>query len=343
MANYEFKGYDNSVLEEQIKSTLDTKLDINRFMTADYELSENPGMVKKIHKYVASGEVDDLERGEGNTNFIDAEYTEEEYRVARSQGQARWYDDDAMTDPTLIDTKVKGLSEAMVNSWTRKAINEFKKTENVIAVTDYSLGSFADTIAVYANRYEDQAGLFFLCAQELVPELRKMLGAELKYTEGYIKTGAVGDILGVPVYTSKAIPKGIIYCATKDAVTAFVKKDVFVEQDRDIDTKENQLVASRYSVIALTDETKCIEMGKAQATAATITTATAGAATVAGAATTGAKVQAYINGVASGVAATASTNAYSITVAENLKAGDIVKVVAVLEGKVKSIATATVA
>ena len=80
------------------------------------ELSENPGMVKKIHKYVASGEVDDLERGEGNTNFIDAEYTEEEYRVSRSQGQARWYDDDAMTDPTLIDTKVKGLSEAMVNS-----------------------------------------------------------------------------------------------------------------------------------------------------------------------------------------------------------------------------------
>ena len=35
MADYEFKGYDNFVLENKIKSILDTKLDFNRFMTPD--------------------------------------------------------------------------------------------------------------------------------------------------------------------------------------------------------------------------------------------------------------------------------------------------------------------
>lgn len=88
-ASYDFKGYDNFVLEEQIESILETKLDMNRFMTADYSLSENPGMVKKIHKYTGTGAVEDLERGEGNTEFVDAEYEEVEYRVARTQGQAR--------------------------------------------------------------------------------------------------------------------------------------------------------------------------------------------------------------------------------------------------------------
>ena len=58
--------YDNFVLENVIKSALDTKLDINRFMTADYSLAENPGMVKKVHKYsiTADSDVDDLERGQ---------------------------------------------------------------------------------------------------------------------------------------------------------------------------------------------------------------------------------------------------------------------------------------
>ena len=115
MADYEFKGYDNFVLANKIKSILDTKLDMNRFMTPDYELAEEPGKTKKIHKYTGTGEVEDLARGEGNTKFVDAEFSEEEYTVSRTQGQAKYYDDDIMTDPVLIDAKVKYLAEGMVN------------------------------------------------------------------------------------------------------------------------------------------------------------------------------------------------------------------------------------
>ena len=115
MADYTFKGYENFVLEEKIKSILDTKLDFNRFMTPDYELAGEPGMIKKIHRYTGTGEVDDLARGEDNSHFIDAEFTEEAYEVSRTQGQAKYYDDDIMTDPTLIDAKVKYLAEGMVN------------------------------------------------------------------------------------------------------------------------------------------------------------------------------------------------------------------------------------
>lgn len=38
MADFDFKGYDNFVLANKIESTLSTKLDVNRFMTANYEL-----------------------------------------------------------------------------------------------------------------------------------------------------------------------------------------------------------------------------------------------------------------------------------------------------------------
>lgn len=241
-----------------------------------------------------------------------------------------------MTDPTLIDTKVQTLAEAMVNNWTAKAIAEFDKTSNQAAMDDYTLGEFADAIAKYANVYETQEGLFFLASMDMVPVIRKSLGDYLKYTEAYIRTGAIGDILGVPIYTSKAVPSGMMFLATREAVKAFIKKNTFVEQDRDIDKKENKVVASRYSVIALVDESKCIKCGAEQATKATITTATKATSKVAGAATSGADVVVFVNGVKAGHAEAASS-LYEVTISDALVAGDKVKVVAKLAGKLDSV------
>ena len=343
MADYTFKGYDNFLLENKIDSILSTKLDINRFMTIDNTLASVPGMTKKIHRYTGVGSAEDLARGEGNTEFVDASYVEEEYVVSRTQGQCKYYDDDAMTDPVLIDAKIQTLAEGMVNNWTAKAIAEYGKTSNQAVFTTYKLADFADAIAVYANKYESQEGLFFLAAMDLVPTIRKALGEQLMYVEAYIRTGAIGSILGVPIYTSKAVPSGVMYMATKDAVTAFIKKNTFVEQDRDVDKKENFIVASRYSVIALTDESKCVACGKAQTTAATITTATKNTKTISGAANDGAQVTAYVNGVKAGVTVDAASGAYSITTENNLVSGDSIKVVAQLKGYLPSVATFTVA
>lgn len=246
-----------------------------------------------------------------------------------------------MNDPTYIDAKVRFLAESMVNSWTRKAIAEFAKSENIYNNTGYNLENFANALSVYTSVYEDTAGLFFLCNQKLDAKIRKMLGDDLKYVEDYIRTGAIGAVLGVPVFLSKAVPEGIIFLATREAVTAFIKKDVSVEQDRDIDTKQNDIVASRYSIIALTDETKCVVIGAAQATPVSITAPAASDVAIAGAGTDGALVVAYVNGEKVGQA-TVATGAYSIA-CDALKAGDAVKVVASLTGKTNSVATAEVA
>jgi hypothetical protein len=47
---------------------------------------------------------------------------------------------------------------------------------------------------------------------------------------------------------------------SKDQVKFFVKKDGSVEQDRDIETKDNTVVYDRYGVMALVDETKSIKL-----------------------------------------------------------------------------------
>lgn len=210
-------------------------------------------------------------------------------------------------------------------------------------MVNYDLGDFADAINKYTRQFENQEGLFFLANVELIPVIQKQLGEYLKYTEDYIRTGAVGAILGVPVYTSKAVPKGLMFLAHKDAVHAFLKKQLFVEQDRNIDTKMNRMIAARYAVIALYDERKCIACGKQNSQATTMTAPTAGNTAVAGAAPTGATVSVYVNEKLAGAPVVAAGNAYSVTLMEALQSGDRVKVVAELEEFLPGVAVEVVA
>ena len=129
-ALFPFTGFNNEVVEKLFESKLSTKLDMNPFMTPDYSLTENEGMIKKIRTYTWSGEAEDLERGEGLSAYLDANYVERQYEVKRTQVGIRYYDDDAMTDSRWVDTKIEGMSEEMINKWKAKAIAEFNKTIN---------------------------------------------------------------------------------------------------------------------------------------------------------------------------------------------------------------------
>ena len=67
------KTFDNEALEVKLENNLITKLDMNQFITMDYQLAEEPGMVKKVRVYSGTGAVDDLAMTEGNTNSIGSE------------------------------------------------------------------------------------------------------------------------------------------------------------------------------------------------------------------------------------------------------------------------------
>ena len=79
MANH--KVYENFVLENKIEDMLITGVDMNAYMTTDYSLTENAGMKKVIHVYNATGNVEELEMGEGNEESITVSHDEVEYSV----------------------------------------------------------------------------------------------------------------------------------------------------------------------------------------------------------------------------------------------------------------------
>lgn len=335
--------YNNIVLENKYESILATKLDMNAYMTVDNDLSQEAGMTKRVITKTASGSVDELAMGEGNSNFIEVSTATKDYTVKTVQGSFVYYDEEAMIDPAVVDAGLTGLSEKMVNKFVADAVAEWDKATLQQGYTAGSGIAFNDVVDAIAKlNVEDEAGLFMLLAPSCVANFRKNLKDDLKYSEGFVRTGYIGSVCGVPCVISKAIPDGVAFIASREAITNFIKKGSQIEQVRDADHRKNTVIARKVSVVALTDARKVVKIGANQATAATITTYTKNAKTVAGAATTGATVYVYINGVLDG-SATAASSAYSYTAKENLAAGDEVKVVAVKAGCVDSSAEVEVA
>lgn len=253
--------YENQVLENKIESLLTTAIDMNAYMTIDNSLTHEAGMKKAVNVYTAAGNVEDLAMGEGNSGEIEVSFTTREYEVATTQGKFSYFDEQEMKDPMIVEVGLKAVAEKMTNDLTTKAIAEFEKTTNIAYYNSgegITFGDVVDTIAKLNT--EDESGLFLLINPEEKAQMRKSLGEELKYTEGFARTGYIGTVCGVPVIVSKAVPATHAFLATKDAVTCFVKKGSEIEQERDADIRKNDVYARKVMLVALTDESKVIKL-----------------------------------------------------------------------------------
>ena len=332
--------YDNVVLGNKYNSVLTTKLDLQKFMTVDDSLTAEAGNIKRINTKTVTGSVEDLAQGVGNSATIEVTTVTNNYEVGTTQGRFVYYDEEAAADDKVVDAGLTGLGEKMINSYTAKGMDEWRKAVLQQGYSSIGFDTVVDALAKMNLEAED--GAFMLIAPNMVAAFRKALKDDLKYSEGFVRTGYIGSVCGVPVYVSKAAHDGEAIIATAEAVTLFLKKQTEIEQERDANTRKNTIYARKVGVVALTDATKVVRIAKNATTAATITTYAANAKTVAGAATTGATVEVYINGVLDGTA-TASSSAYSYTAKANLASGDAVKVIAKKDGEVDSTATKTVA
>jgi hypothetical protein len=250
--------YENFVLENKLEELLMTSVDLQSYMTVDTSLTEQAGMKKIINTYTATGDVEDLEMGVGNSEDIEVSFTSAEYTVGVTQGRFQYYDEQEMTDPMVVDTGLKGVSDKMVNDFTRKAVGEYEKATLTLEASEWSFDTVVDAIAKL--NLEDESGLTLLISPADKAKFRKALNDDLKYVEGFARTGYIGSVCGVPVVVSKAVAAGKGYLSTPKAVTLFIKKGSEIEQERDANVRNNKVFARKVTVVALTDATKLVKI-----------------------------------------------------------------------------------
>lgn len=250
--------YENVILSNKINDILTTKVNLNNYMTIDTSMAEGAGMKKTVNTYTSTGNVEALAMGADNTAEIEVSYTSKEYDVLTYQGKFAFYDEQEMTDAMIVDVGLQDSANSMINKFTDLAVAEYGKATLTHTAAAWGFEAVVDGIA--KMNLEDENGLFMLISPEDKAAFRKALKDDLSYSEGFVRTGYIGSVAGVPVVVSKAVPAGTAFLATKEAVTAFIKQDTETEYQREAGIRKNTYYIRKFAVVALTDATKCVKI-----------------------------------------------------------------------------------
>lgn len=260
------KIYDNFYLSNEVEDQFKSHLDLQQFCTVDNSLVGTAGMKRKINVYRATDGTEKLTMGQGNTKSIEVSFTEEEYEILMAQNKFQYYDEQEMTDPMLVPVGTRHMGTDMFNTVNGDVYTEFLKTTQTVEAVKADFAAFADAVAALniESTDNDPAQTAPMCFAFINPtdmaEVRKNLGDDLKYVESFARSGYVGTVAGVNLYTKKDATAGTIVVATRAAVTIFNKKGVEIEQERDPDIRQNTIFSRKYYLAALTDETKAVKI-----------------------------------------------------------------------------------
>lgn len=252
--------YENFVLEHKMTDLVNTNVNVNALYTIDNSLALEAGLKKVINKYTYTGAVEKLAKGAKNTARGSVAFVPSEYTVERYQQTFSYNDMDIMVDPYVLDVMTTGAAQVMANEIREEYFAELAKITNTDNYDTFGYDVVVDALAKIGHEVED--GMFIVMGLDTKAEVRKDADYKASRQGEILYTGQFGDICGVPCVCSKLVPAGTVYITTKDAVKFFVKKDGSVEQDRDIETKDNTVVYERHGLMALVDESKSIKLTK---------------------------------------------------------------------------------
>ncbi len=259
--------YDNFYLSNEVEDQYNSHLSLQQFCNVDNSLVGTAGMLRKINVYRATDGTQKLAMGEGNTKSIEVSYTEEEYRILLAQNRFEYYDEQAMIDPMLVPVGTRHMGTDMFNTVNADIFAEFNKATLTTAPTAFDFAAFVDAQAVLNLENLENVSIFGFVSPADMAALRKNLKDDLKYVEAFVKSGYVGTVAGINLYTKKDADPGTIIIATKDAVTLFNKRGTEVEQpprdSSDANIRKNTIISRKYYLAALTDATKAVKMVKA--------------------------------------------------------------------------------
>lgn len=251
--------FENKVIEAKATDLLTTAVNTRSLLTVDNSLAEAEGMTKVINVYTYTGKVEKLEDGAKNSTRGSIAFVPTEYKVQRAQQVFDYTDTQYMTDNNVVDMSLEGANSLMVNAMTADFYAECAKANLSHGVDTFGYEGIVDAIAKL--NIEDESKLFVVIPTAWKAEIRKDEDYKNARMAEVVYNGQVGTICGIPVIATNALTDAA-YVMTAEAVKLFMKKDVEVEQDRDVETKTNTVVLTTYYICALVNNNKICKISK---------------------------------------------------------------------------------
>lgn len=252
--------FENKVIEAKATDLLTTSINARSMMTVDASLTESEGMTKTINVYTYTGKVEKLADGAKNSTRGSIAFVGTDYTVQRAQQVFDYTDSDFMKDSNVVDMSLEGANALMANELTADFYAECEKA--TLEHSAAAIGYEAVVDAIAKLNIEDESKLFVVIPTAWKAEIRKDEDYKNARMGEVVYNGQVGTIAGIPVVATNALTDEA-YVMTAEAVKLFMKKDVEVEQDRDVETKTNTVVLTTYYICALVNQNKICRIVKA--------------------------------------------------------------------------------
>lgn len=252
------------VMADMVSAQLEANLAVSGLYEVDNTLTGKAGNTITVPSYEYIGAADDLAENTAGTS-VALTATDKEYTVKKA---AKFI---TLTDEAVLSGYGSPKDEAVRQlrmSIQDKIDNDGVALLNAIDGTSVGTGMVYDgsssalsyDAVVEAldllNLEEEGADLYILVGRDGIKQLRKDPKFIEKENGKMLGTGVVGTIAGCKIKISKKITEPKAFVMGKNALTAFIKRNVNVETQREIMYKRTIISADEHYTVAIKDYSK---------------------------------------------------------------------------------------
>lgn len=259
------------VMADMISAKLPKALKAKGFMKVDTNLVGKAGNTITVPQYAYIGEAADLAEGvAGDVTTLTA--TEKEYTIKKAVKNVELTDEAVLSgygDPVgevtrqltmAIEDKIDSDGIAALEAITTSSpagANYVTSTE-----TTYNYNMVCDGLDALPNSEDEGEELYLLIPKAGIKALRRDERFQDKNSGEMLGTGVVGSVAGCKVVVSAKLSdtSKAAYIMRPEALTAFIKRDVTLETDRDVLKKQTLFSADEHFVVAIEDLNKIVKV-----------------------------------------------------------------------------------
>jgi N4-gp56 family major capsid protein len=250
------------VMADMISAALPNKIKFSPLTRIDTTLQGVPGNTITVPKYAYIGDAEDVAEGVAiGTTVLSASTTQATVKKAGKGLE--------LTDESLLSGYGDPVGEA--NEQLLKSIAAKVDNDSVTALDGASLVHTAGAVISYnaivdaIDKFEeedDEPKILFI--HPLQKSTLRKDPEFIKNVPNAFMSGVIGEIAGCQVIASGKVPAGATtynnFIVKQGALDIYLKRDVQVESDRDIQAKTTVITADEHYTVVLADDSKVVKL-----------------------------------------------------------------------------------
>ncbi|MEH6943724.1 N4-gp56 family major capsid protein [Bacillus sp. JJ722] len=252
------------VMQDMISAELPKAIKFSPIAEIDYTLQGQPGNTVTVPKFnyigdatvVAEGQPIDLTQITTVTDQATIKKVAKGTAITDEGAQSGLGNPVEQSKGQILKSLAAGIDNEVLAAIATAPIN--------YPATEFNLDTVDNAIALFNDESDIVGSMVLFMNPKDALKLRKAVAQDWvrpsELGDQILITGTFGEVLGAQVVRSNKLAEGTAYIVKKGALKLYMKRDAFVESDRNIVTKETVITGDQHFAAHLYDDSKVIKI-----------------------------------------------------------------------------------